>query len=259
MTPFEALQAGVFPAPDESALRYLETVDGRYKRFFGHERQVTLLKDITWVSSKGESVTLAAGLHRVVSLCEHYERRGDHLVQFGDVVRYLTTMGLSRDVMVARFRLSVRNHEFGRHGHRQTIERLVDLDHPSAPAGMYSLRPSGLRAEACPELMRARRSVWAGWLQDQSWPVAPWLGRPIGSLDADMPDKKGKGRPSAKAVIETELRRRARATPGELKTKVGEEARALAKWVGRAHPEYVTKPKTIENNIRHIYRELTRK
>ena len=52
----------------------LRVVERRWKRFFG-----------------------AGGI------CEHFERGGDHLMQFGDIVEWLTTAGLNRDVVVSRF------------------------------------------------------------------------------------------------------------------------------------------------------------
>jgi hypothetical protein len=115
-------------------------------------------------------------------LCDRYESRGDHLVQFHEIVNWLTSTvpGLNRDAVIARFRFSAKNHGLGRHGRRQTIELLVDLDDfSSAPRGMYSLRPSYIRVETFPEAMRARRSVWVQWLQAQGWPVPPELGRSI--------------------------------------------------------------------------------
>jgi hypothetical protein len=114
-------------------------------------------------------------------LCDRYERRDDYLVQFHEIVNWLTytVPGLSRDAVIGIFRFSMKNHGFGRHGPRQTIEQLIDLNNRDAPAGLYPLRPSGLRAEACPEFMRARRSVWAQWIQAQGWPVPPELARSI--------------------------------------------------------------------------------
>jgi hypothetical protein len=115
-------------------------------------------------------------------LCERYERRGDHLVQFHEIINYLTNagLGLSRDAVIHRFLFSVKNHWFGRHGRRQTIEQLIDLDWLTYVARRrYSLRPSYIRVETCPELMRARRAVWAQWLQAQGWPVPPELGRSV--------------------------------------------------------------------------------
>ena len=94
-------------------------------------------------------------------ICERYEQCGDHLVQFCEIADWLINAvpGLSRDAVERLFVLSARNHWFGRHGPRQTIERLIDLDDITAPRRMYSLRPSGLRVEAAPELMRAPSSA----------------------------------------------------------------------------------------------------
>ena len=71
----------------------------------------------------------------------------------------------------------------GRHGPRQTVEQLIDLDDFSAPRGRYSLRPSYIRVEASPELMRAPRSVWARWIKALGWSVPPELElEPSGSV-----------------------------------------------------------------------------
>jgi hypothetical protein len=111
-------------------------------------------------------------------LVARFQCLGDHLVQFHQIVAWLTSTvpGLSREAVIRRFLFSVKNIGFGRHGPRQTIERLIDLDDFSyVPRGAYSLRPSYLRVEAVPGRMRARRSVWAQWLQTQGWPVPPEL------------------------------------------------------------------------------------
>lgn len=107
-------------------------------------------------------------------LCERYERRGDELVQFGDLLNWLITAvpGLDQKIALLRFRFSVRHGGFCRRGLRRTIEHLVDLDdYSNAPCGAYSLRPTGSRADYAPLLMRARASVWAEWLKKQGWPV----------------------------------------------------------------------------------------
>jgi hypothetical protein len=110
-------------------------------------------------------------------LCDRYERRGDHLVQFHDIADLVTDTvpTVSREIVVRRFLFSAKVDWFGRHGPRRTIEQLIDLDCSFAPRGRYSLRPSYIRVEASPELVRAPRSVWARWLKAQGWPVPPEL------------------------------------------------------------------------------------
>jgi hypothetical protein len=152
-------------------------------------------------------------------LCDRFERRGDHLVQFHEIVNQLTDTvpALSRNAVIRRFLFSVKNHWFGRHGPRQTIERLIDLDDFSAaPRAGYSLRPSYIRVEASPQHMRSRRSVWAEWLQAQGWPVPPELGRSV-LIDAGrtvvdkpaLPAAKRKTGPAAQVGprVEAEMRR----------------------------------------------------
>ena len=131
----------------------LEMVPWRYDRFFG-----------------------AGGL------CDRYERNGNHLVQFCEIANWLTARvpGLTRDAVTVSFLSAVKNDWFGRHGARGTIKQLIDLDCGSAPPGKYSLRPSGLRVQQCPELMRARRSVWTEWLMAEEWSVPQWLKRSVG-------------------------------------------------------------------------------
>lgn len=109
-------------------------------------------------------------------ICDAYERRGDQPVQFYDIANLMadTVPALSRDAVIRRFLFSAKTGWFGRHGPRQTIEQLIDLDN-FPPRGRYSLRPSYLRVEASPEYMRAPRSVWARWLKALGWPVPPEL------------------------------------------------------------------------------------
>lgn len=115
-----------------------------------------------------------ARFFRAGGLCEAYERRGDDLVQFGDIVDLVTDMvkAVSRDAVKRRFLFGAKTGWFGRHGPRQTIEQLIDLDWYSfVPRGRYPLRPSYIRVETAPKYMRAPRSVWAKWLKAQGWPV----------------------------------------------------------------------------------------
>jgi hypothetical protein len=129
------------------------------------------------------------GLH------DRFARQGDRLVQFGEIVSYLgTTAGLDRDAVIARFRFSIQNNGFGRHGSRQTIEHLIDLDCVEAfPPGEYSLRPSWWRAEEFPELLRARSSFWAGWLATQGLPVPPEFKTAMPSDIEPLPYPKRRG------------------------------------------------------------------
>jgi hypothetical protein len=111
-------------------------------------------------------------------LCDRYERIGDHLVQFGEIAAYIADAsgGIDLRAFTRRFLFSVKNGGFGWHGHRRTIERLIDLDsRQKFPRGQYSLRPSYVTVKAHPELMRARRSTWAEWLQVQDLPIPPEL------------------------------------------------------------------------------------
>ncbi len=67
------------------------------------------------------------------------------------------------------------------------------------------------------------------------------------------------GRPTSMHLIEAELRRRAANGMMEMKS-CSAEARALADWLRREHPEAAaTQPKTIQNSIASLYRELSRK
>jgi len=114
----------------------------------------------------------------VGGLCEAYEHRGDDLIQFHDIANLLADMvqpAVNRDAVIRRFLFSARTGLFGRHGPRQTVEQLIDLDDFSAPRGRYSLRPSYIRVEASPERMRAPRSVWARWIKALGWSVPPEL------------------------------------------------------------------------------------
>jgi hypothetical protein len=111
-------------------------------------------------------------------ICEAYERRGDKLLQFHDIANLITDTvpAVSRDAVVRLFLFSVKTDWFGRHGPRQTIEQLIDLDNfQFSPRGKYFLRPSYLRVEDSPEYMRASRSVWARWIKARGWRVPPEL------------------------------------------------------------------------------------
>jgi len=148
----------------------------------------------------------AARFFRDGGICERYERRGDHLVQFHDILNLLPdkVLGLSQDAIIRSFLFSAKNHWFGRHGRRQTIEQLIDLDDFSnAPPSMYSLRPSYIRVVTYPRGMRARRSVWAQWLQAQGWPVPAELARSI-VIDA-KPVEPSPGRQTALLAPSTNL------------------------------------------------------
>ena len=137
-------------------------------------------------------------------LCDRFEKLGDQLVQFGNLVKWLLSIvpGLTEEVIPARFRFSVEHGGFGRHGARRTIERLIDLDdYSGAPRGMYSLRPSSFRAAwGAPRLMRARASVWAEWLETQGWPVPSEL-RSISSGLAHHEDQPLKKRPIPNKIL----------------------------------------------------------
>jgi hypothetical protein len=63
------------------------------------------------------------------------------------------------------------------------------------------------------------------------------------------------GRPSAVHIIKQEMRRRAETR--ELLPSLHQEAQLLALWYSEQHPDGPpTAPKTIENNLRSVYREL---
>lgn len=69
-------------------------------------------------------------------LCEAYEHRGDDLIQFHDIVKLLadTVPAVDREAAIRSMLLSAKTGWFGRHGRRQTIEQLIDLDNfPFAP------------------------------------------------------------------------------------------------------------------------------
>lgn len=110
-------------------------------------------------------------------------------MQFGDIEDLVTDTvpGVSRDAVKRRFLFGAKIGWFGRHGPRQTIEQLVDLDASSfTPRGRYSLRPSYIRVEASPKLMRAPRSVWARWVEAEGWPV------PLGLRPADAAPERNR-------------------------------------------------------------------
>jgi hypothetical protein len=68
-------------------------------------------------------------------------------------------------------------------------------------------------------------------------------------------DKSYPGRPTSKDWIEAEFRRRVAA--GEAASRLAEEARYLSKWLEVAYPlKAQAVPKTIENQIRSLYKEL---
>jgi hypothetical protein len=132
-------------------------------------------------------------------LHDRYERRGDQLIQFGEIVDWLTSAELSRSAITQRFLFSARNGGFGFRPYgcgprqRRAVERLIDLDsYSSFTPGCYVLRPSTLTVEMNPHLMRAPRSVWVQWLQAQEWPVPPELGNSL-VIEADyveVPDRQ---------------------------------------------------------------------
>jgi hypothetical protein len=109
---------------------------------------------------------------------ERYERRGDCLVQFGDIAGWLASNGLSRGAAIDRFVLAAKHGIFGWRDYgprRRGVASLIDLDGREFPPGQYPLRPSALTVERRPELMRALRSVWAEWLRSEGWPMPEWL------------------------------------------------------------------------------------
>lgn len=107
--------------------------------------------------------------------------KNDELVYFGDVADWLVAAGLDRGSVITRFQLGVRYGEFGYRGSLGQIAELIDLDNFSdALPGCYALRPFITRAVASCEQMRTRKTRWARWLQEQSWPVPGWLaGAPL--------------------------------------------------------------------------------
>jgi hypothetical protein len=146
---------------------------------------------------------------RLFRICDRFQQRGDHLVQFGDIADWLTNakLELSRSAILQRFIFSAKNGGFGWRrrkftdrfgnryevGRRPAVARLIDLDsYGSFAPGCYVLRPSALTVETIPQLMRAPRSVWVEWLQTQEWPVPPELGSSI-VIEADfaeVPDRR---------------------------------------------------------------------
>jgi hypothetical protein len=84
----------------------------------------------------------------------------------------------------------------------------------------------------------------------QGWPVPEfWFGR-------EIREKGFAGRPAKKKrAIVQELERRAAA--GELRDSLADQARDLSKWAAEKFPhDEVASPRTIENNIREIFRNL---
>src|SRR6516225_8551348 len=93
----------------------------------------------------------------IESLYERFERLGDPLVEFNDIVNWLEVAGLSRGGVIQRFRSSVKFGALGwRHyGRRSAVARLLDLASFSRfPCGQYPLRPSVLTVEMQPLQMR---------------------------------------------------------------------------------------------------------
>jgi hypothetical protein len=110
----------------------------------------------------------------IESLYERFERLGDPLVEFNDIVNWLEVAGLSREAVIQRFRSSVKFGALGwRHyGRRRAVVRLLDLASFSRfPCGQYLLRPSVLTVEMQPLQMRMPRTVCVAWLRAQGWPV----------------------------------------------------------------------------------------
>jgi len=93
--------------------------------------------------------------------------------------------------------------------------------------------------------------------------VAPQVGRTETSSPETghpYPYRSGyPGRPSVTRLVEAELRRRAAAR--KCCGSLAEEARDLHEWVNQAHPNapHLPTPRTIENQIRDLYRTLVRK
>jgi len=143
------------------------------------------------LNNPGSEVTLrrAARFFGDGGLCDRYERRGDGLIEFNDIVTWLAGQpGLTRETIMKQFVLAAKYGEFGRR--RGKIDQLVDLHGFNEPTcGQYSLRPSWLKVEARPQTMRARRSTWMRWLQEQNWPVPAWLSRPAIVTDATRNSK----------------------------------------------------------------------
>jgi hypothetical protein len=110
----------------------------------------------------------------IESVYERFERLGDPLFEFNDIVNWLEVAGLSREAVIQRFRSSVKFGALGwRHyGRRRAVLRLLDLASFSRfPCGQYPLRPSVLTVEMQPLQMRMPRAVCVAWLRAQAWPV----------------------------------------------------------------------------------------
>src|SRR4029077_8594839 len=78
---------------------------------------------------------------------------------------------------------------------------------------------SYLRVGSAPQLMRARRSVWAKWIHAQGWPVAPELSTSIliegDAIEPQTPDPAALPRPKSK-------KRHRGGAPNTVEKEVGE-------------------------------------
>jgi hypothetical protein len=113
-------------------------------------------------------------------LCARYGKIGDDLIQFHEIAQWLVSAvpGLTYNTATARFVLAAKHGALGSRDYgprRRAVASLIDLDGMEFAASQYPLRPSSLRVEMRPALMRARRSTWAAWLQNERWPVPAWL------------------------------------------------------------------------------------
>lgn len=187
-------------------------------------------------------------------LMERYERLGDDLVQYGDIATWLVTAepGLNYKGAIDRFVTSVKHGGFGwrYYGKRRAVAKLIDLDgRAHQPPAKYRLRPSSLTVEMCPELMRARGSVWAQWLRTENWPVPNWLPRTLieGKVVAEEIEQTGApGKPSSMYLVMAEHERRV-AAHRNLET-ITKEAEELARWKNVHHPNM---PRLTEKTIRN--------
>ena len=105
------------------------------------------------------------------------------------------------------------------------------------------LLASPLYADRVPATLRA-------YLEDQQQ-------GPLAANDSEPIYRSGAaGRPSSIYLIEPEMRRRAER--GELQPTLAAECECLIKWLSEKHPQaHPAKAKTISNNLRALYKQLT--
>ena len=111
-----------------------------------------------------------------------------------------------------------------------------------------------LNRELWLEGLRTSKENFGAWCGEQGYSrPAFWFGE---AGDISDPTRSGMpGRPTAKQLYQPELKRRAEA--GLMRGRVSQEARELHHWLKTTYPNVNPgTPKTVENNIRNLHRNL---